>query len=104
MTIFELLTDYWKIIIGVAIGVIWGSNLTYRVYQVEKKICIDQSVCEIQRTACRSLFDSKLEYGSREFESVKKTIEETKLAIKAADILNERRHAELISMIMSLKK
>lgn len=104
MTIFEVLKEYWSIVAGFVGGILWVGVLNYRVNQVEKKICIDPSLCEIQRSTCRAIFDSKLEYGSKEFEGIKKTIEETKLAVKESDVLNERRHTELIAMIMSLKK
>jgi len=104
MTIIELLTDYWKIIIGVAVGVVWGGNLAYRVWQVEKKICVDPSICEIQRTTCRAMFDSKLQYGEKEFDTIKKTMEKIELANERAEVLNEKRHSELITMIMSLQR
>jgi len=104
MTVFEVLSEYWKIIIGVAVGIIWGGNLTYRVWQVEKKICVNPSICEIQRTTCRAMFDSKLHYGEKEFEAIKKTMEKIELTNERAEVLNEKRHSELITMIMSLQR
>ena len=99
------LRDYWGLISGGLIFVVWVGRLTQMVYELRRRPeGVTVVSCRRQQTDCIALIDTKLASGEHEFAALGGDLKELRNQIVHEAQINETRHNMIINHLLELKK
>lgn len=89
----EWVKEWWAVIGGFIATIFWLSRIEHILTDLKGSPPMTQKACEQCRQACMASVDWRFAAGEKQFDEVKKLIAATELA-------SQRRHDELVHMIV----